>query len=873
MRTMNRQIKPLLLLFSLLLGVFGMGQETSRDLTLTRVQSAPGLPVYTNSHALIVGVNKYPNLPKSVQLKYAVNDATGIRDTLIDFYGFPKENVQVLLDEKATMAGILAALDRLSNQGTVGADDRIVVYFSGHGQTARSADGNDRGFLIPFDAKVSLENPSDIASYDRTCVPMQEVWNRLDRSPAKHIAVIADACFSGHLTKSRGLWDEENPLSAYLTMKSRQAVSAGGKGQKTWETDEYKHGVFTYNLLTELRKRAKEKQRVFSMVDLFAAIQDPTVRMSKGRQIPQMSQFYTEGQMLFFAAGEKPVTDVVITDPKTPKVEKATLVVKSNPAGAVVTVDGEDLGEAPLTKVYELEKNKKVKVRLELDGYEPREKTVELRLKRETKVDEKLKKLKTPPKPKPARLTIVTSPAGATISVDGEEFGSSPVSKEIVIEGDKSVNIRVQLAGFYPLEQKADLKPGRETKLNLTLIREPELPKKATLEIETAPKGADLFVDGVSIGKSPQVYSQEILAPVSVSVRATMNGYQAMEQTATLDSQVPGKLTLTLRRNNATPPPLDLPLRLTKGAHLSYSGTMKSIQYSPDGSKVAITGSDDKISIFDTSSGRMLREINEPVTAFVRISSDWRQLLHIYLMMRGSEAVVTVMVEEIDKPGSAKVFSSSMGQIRTLNYAMASSGSLIVCGFGDGGAASMAVVDLTTGKSDSFSVGNSRLTGAWVSPDGRSIAVFRDALSVSQDTNVILLRGQTRDDHQQVRLMDSNVGQKIIYASSSDAIAVNAGRRTSGTAQTQRGMKIFETRDGRLRFSSTRHVAIGFMAGGTRLLAWSEAQGGSLELFDSVSGRSFGAQKFTRPVSSADGRQLMVAVPGGFDVYTVDPIK
>jgi hypothetical protein len=135
------------------------------------------------------------------------------------------------------------------------------------------------------------------------------------------------------------------------------------------------------------------------------------------------------------------------------------------------------------------------------------------------------------------------------------------------------------------------------------------------------------------------------------------------------------------------------------------------------------------------------------------------------------------------------------------------------------------------------------------------------------------LRGKARDDHQQVRLMDSNVGQKIIYASSSDAIAVNAGRRTSGTAQTQRGMKIFETRDGRPRFSSIRHVAISFLAGGTRLLAWSEAQGGSLELFDAVSGRSLGTQKLARPTASDDGRQLIVPVTGGFDIYTVEAIK
>src|SRR5688572_1578154 len=137
-------------------------------------------------------------------------------------------------------------------------------------------------------------------------------------------------------------------------MTARHAIVAGGKGQKTWETDEHKHGVFTFNLLSELRKRAKDKQRVFSMLDLFASIQDPVVRMSKGRQVPQINQFFTEGQMLFFAAGDKKAPDVIGTDPDVPKQGKATLLVKSNPAGATVYVDGEEIGEAPLNKVYEL---------------------------------------------------------------------------------------------------------------------------------------------------------------------------------------------------------------------------------------------------------------------------------------------------------------------------------------------------------------------------------------------------------------------------------------------------------------------------------------------------------------------------------------
>ena len=42
-------------------------------------------PVYETSRALIVGINEYPKLSP---LSYAVNDAQGIREVLIQDFGF-----------------------------------------------------------------------------------------------------------------------------------------------------------------------------------------------------------------------------------------------------------------------------------------------------------------------------------------------------------------------------------------------------------------------------------------------------------------------------------------------------------------------------------------------------------------------------------------------------------------------------------------------------------------------------------------------------------------------------------------------------------------------------------------------------------------
>lgn len=415
--------------------------QQSKDLILARSEDPAGLPVYSGSHVLIVGINKYPNLPKGVQLNYAVNDAEGIRDVLVKSYGFQSQDVKVLTDGEATLENIRAALKELSNPRKVKADDRVLVYFSGHGQTLKDKKGSERGFLVPSDAKVSLEEPK-IEAFDSTCLPMQEIWDHLDPSPAKHIAVIADACFSGLLTKPRSLAPEYG-LSAYLTMPARQAITAGGRGQKTWETDQHKHGVFTFNLIQELEKRAEKPQQVFSMVDLFASVLDPVAKMSKGRQLPQYSPFFTEGQMLFFSGGAPgtrdagPSAEAPVENPKPVPPGKVT--VKTKPSGATVSIDGRAVGKTPLTREVPLEGNRKVQVVVELAGYERIERSLDVQSRKEAKLDLSLKKAKAadpgkgvdipPPAVETAPLKLL--PLG-TISTDSpvQEVRFSPDGKQ-----------------------------------------------------------------------------------------------------------------------------------------------------------------------------------------------------------------------------------------------------------------------------------------------------------------------------------------------------------------------------------------------------------------------------------------------------------
>src|SRR2546427_6348932 len=88
-------------------------------------------PRYGDSRALVIGINEYKNAPP---LSYAVSDAEGIRDVLIHDLQFPEDNITYLADAEATKENILKAFLGFCGESTE-LDDRIVVFFAGHGHT------------------------------------------------------------------------------------------------------------------------------------------------------------------------------------------------------------------------------------------------------------------------------------------------------------------------------------------------------------------------------------------------------------------------------------------------------------------------------------------------------------------------------------------------------------------------------------------------------------------------------------------------------------------------------------------------------------------------------------------------------------------
>ncbi len=206
------------------------------------VEKAAARSGYGESWAVVVGIDDYAKWPK---LRYAARDAQAIGQDLVERFGFKSERVFTLKNGEATRSAILDLFhDKLA--GGVGKNDRIFVFFAGHGATRHLSSGRDLGYIVPAD--------SDPAQFATDAIPMTEIQNIAESFDAKHVLFVMDACYSGlGLTRGGG-------SGAFLRDNARrigrQMLTAGGTDQMVADGGPNGHSVFTWTLLQALAGKA-----------------------------------------------------------------------------------------------------------------------------------------------------------------------------------------------------------------------------------------------------------------------------------------------------------------------------------------------------------------------------------------------------------------------------------------------------------------------------------------------------------------------------------------------------------------------------------------------------------------------------------------
>lgn len=296
----------------------------------------------SRSIAVIISIDQYEDAAIA-NLSNAVNDGELVRRVLAEHHHY---DIRVLGSNgiSATKARMLGLFKDLCAE--VGPDDRVLIYFAGHGvaedsQTGLS--GDMEGFLLPQDAKE--REPESYLS-------MKELLDAIRPLPCRHLLLILDCCFAGTIrwqtTRSGvGLGVPkmfQERYERYLRDQAWQVITSaayderaidrigdrdlGGRGK----ADDPDHSPFAAALCrgldgeADLKVDAGRGDGVIIAAELHLFLENAMKRLEtqlgKAQQKPQLLSLsgHDKGQYVFLVPGQSPQlpSAVALTETNSP---------------------------------------------------------------------------------------------------------------------------------------------------------------------------------------------------------------------------------------------------------------------------------------------------------------------------------------------------------------------------------------------------------------------------------------------------------------------------------------------------------------------------------------------------------------------------
>src|SRR5262249_6352019 len=218
--------------------------------------------------AILIGVSRYQYGDQDLDgnrisnLKHAADDAEAMRDFLRspEGGGFHDDHIILLQDEAATKAIVLSALAKLKQAKPA---DFFVIYIAAHGAVLPVLDSRTN---TTRDIPYFLLYDTDVRDPERTALRMEAFRQTVDSLSVKKGLVLSDTCYSGGVQLiGRGVDDSVVANQRYLDEMHRIPqgigfISAARQTERSYEKDDFNHGVFTYALLEALSGNADQNQ-------------------------------------------------------------------------------------------------------------------------------------------------------------------------------------------------------------------------------------------------------------------------------------------------------------------------------------------------------------------------------------------------------------------------------------------------------------------------------------------------------------------------------------------------------------------------------------------------------------------------------------
>jgi len=272
-----------------------LGMSLCCGISVAWAQFTPIRPFGT-TRAIVVGVSDYAQI---TDLDYAHRDAEIFAAFLAEEtrWKVALENIQLLTNAEATMGSFERAMKWLVSESQ--ANDRAIIYFSGHGDVEKSEEGL-MGFLLlhnspPVDYPIGGACPIEFLD--------QTIATLTDEKKAE-VILITDACRSGKLAGSaiggprlinRVLFDGLEKIVKIMSCGSDQysledELWGGGRGLFSYHLvngligladEDEDENIFLYEIEEYIRKKVRTDSRLLGKLQIPIVSGNPETKINR----------------------------------------------------------------------------------------------------------------------------------------------------------------------------------------------------------------------------------------------------------------------------------------------------------------------------------------------------------------------------------------------------------------------------------------------------------------------------------------------------------------------------------------------------------------------------------------------------------------
>lgn len=172
--------------------------------------------LYEKSFALLIGVSKYqysgwnalPSIPGEIKL---------LEESL------KKHEFIIEKSLNPTSAILKKKIEEFISNNGLKPNNRLLIFFSGHGCTRKVGENRVKGYIVPADAPRPEDNKSEFVN---KAIEMGQIHTWAKKIESKHALFVFDSCFCGTIFLAKG--DSiPNDISYLIAEPVRQFITAG----------------------------------------------------------------------------------------------------------------------------------------------------------------------------------------------------------------------------------------------------------------------------------------------------------------------------------------------------------------------------------------------------------------------------------------------------------------------------------------------------------------------------------------------------------------------------------------------------------------------------------------------------------------------